>query len=237
MHILLSNFSYGLWVDGSLWWYIRHVHRARFTPKNQYMSLVHLAECIREEDIDIACICEIHQGEQIDILNSLLPDMHIRAHTKYGENFSLSSFFFGEKKSNGVLTRSDYPVSITYFTYGHKKLIYIIDITPEVCLYFAHFSLRKEVRALQFEELEHIIDSSKHTIIAGDFNIFQGIEELQWLCKKFNLEPIMTTPTFPSFRPKYLLDLFLVSKNIQFESQVLSDIFSDHLPVKGILHF
>jgi endonuclease/exonuclease/phosphatase family metal-dependent hydrolase len=37
--------------------------------------------------------------------------------------------------------------------------------------------------------------------------------------------------TFPSFRPKYMLDLFLTSKNIDFDYKIVNTNISDHLPV------
>jgi endonuclease/exonuclease/phosphatase family metal-dependent hydrolase len=46
-----------------------------------------------------------------------------------------------------------------------------------------------------------------------------------------DLDLIFNKATFPSYKPKYMLDLFLTSRDINSDYKVLKSNISDHLPV------
>jgi endonuclease/exonuclease/phosphatase family metal-dependent hydrolase len=46
-----------------------------------------------------------------------------------------------------------------------------------------------------------------------------------------DLDLTLDKATFPSFKPKYVLDLFLTSKDIESNTKILKTNISDHLPV------
>ena len=78
-------------------------------------------------------------------------------------------------------------------------------------------------------------EDKNQVIICGDFNVFKGLSELDHLVAGGNLK-IINGPndkTFPSYKPKNVLDIFICSKNIDVaELRVLTDVkISDHLPV------
>jgi len=71
MKILLHNFSYALGGSGRYRDYLSQALRLG-KPKKQkeFQALVALQDMIEDEDVNIACICEIHSGRQIEQLSS-----------------------------------------------------------------------------------------------------------------------------------------------------------------------
>ena len=71
-------------------------------------------------------------------------------------------------------------------------------------------------------------------MIGGDFNTFDGSQEIESLMKKCGLKNgnAKHEPTFPAYKPKKELDYLLVSKKIVIEKfQVLKSTISDHRPL------
>ncbi len=98
-------------------------------------------------------------------------------------------------------------------------------------MYICHLSLNKKVRRTQIKELTKLTYGDGKVIIAGDFNSFGGLEEIQPLLElgaMYNLNKNKTS-TFPSFNPTKELDYIFASKDIyEKEFMVLPEVFSDH---------
>ncbi len=162
----------------------------------------------------------------------MLPEYHIFAHTKYAPTDIWTRRLWGEKRANAIVCKREYFFSTNYLSDGTKKLIYVVELNADTLLYFGHFSLSKSTRQKQFAQIgEWIQASGKQAVVCGDFNIFAGKSELSELGEKAGLKLVTEKPTFPSFAPRYMLDLFFVSKSVKCESEVLDITFSDHLPV------
>ena len=96
--------------------------------------------------------------------------------------------------------------------------------------------LGAKTRLKQIVELYEVIDScTKPFIIAGDFNLFWGEEEIELFLRALNLKNanIKNIPTYPSWKPKKVLDFIIYSEGIKINDfKVLTDVrLSDHLPL------
>ena len=115
-----------------------------------------------------------------------------------------------------------------------KKLVYEIELTKDISVLLSHFALRKRARHRQLRELQHLIQRRKHVILCGDFNIFDGLHELEDFIEECGLTIVNTLKdvTFPAAHPLKALDLFLCSSGMKIEDlRVLHPKASDHLPV------
>ena len=87
----------------------------------------------------------------------------------------------------------------------------------------------------QIVQLRKLIqDCRKPFIVAGDFNVLWGNEEIELFLEASGLHNVNVhrEPTFPSWAPKKELDFILCSKEIKVkEFQVIKTLLSDHLPV------
>jgi len=115
----------------------------------------------------------------------------------------------------------------------------IFFLPKKVTLLLAHLSLGKKTRTKQIYELTKIINNIKNPVILmGDFNTFNGEEEIKKLLKethlhnRFQMGLKSQTYTQPTFHPSRRLDYILTSKRIKVRNyEVLNFHFSDHLPL------
>jgi endonuclease/exonuclease/phosphatase family metal-dependent hydrolase len=119
-------------------------------------------------------------------------------------------------KCNGFMARRPYPFQLLYLSHGSKRLLYRIVLEEGLTLYFTHLALGKRTRTLQLKELRGLADNEPgDVLIAGDFNILAGLEELD---------------TFTLMGRHYLLDLCIASRGAAAHTKVriIDQPFSDH---------
>ena len=121
-----------------------------------------------------------------------------------------------------------------YFNNGVKKLVIELE-TAEFSVFLIHLALGAKARLKQIVELYEVIDScNKPFIVAGDFNLFWGQEEISLFLRALNLKNanIKNIPTYPSWKPRKTLDFVLYSEGIRVNDfEVLQVKLSDHLPL------
>ncbi len=121
-----------------------------------------------------------------------------------------------------------------YFNNGVKKLVIELE-TSEFSIFLIHLALGAKARLKQIVELYEVIDScEKPFIVAGDFNLFWGQEEISLFLRALNLKNanMKALPTYPSWKPRKTLDFILYSEGIRVNDfQVLHEKLSDHLPL------
>jgi len=193
-----------------------------------------IATEIEKLNPDIVFLPEVQNKSYLNKVTTLFSNSYINS--KYGRKSVLNYLPFFRGNCNGLFMQQAYSVADLYFKYGRKKLVYKVDVGANLTIIFSHFSLGKRTRKKQFAEIQTLIgqDHKKEIIIAGDFNIFHGVEELDELSAKLNLN-VVNGPqhkTFPSNKPRYAIDLFLATTKLQIDNiQVLKHQLSDHLPV------
>ena len=101
--------------------------------------------------------------------------------------------------------------------------------------FLVHLALGHKTRQAQLDYLMKIAAiNPEPVVIAGDFNAFDGAEEIEKLIRKLDLyDPNREgLPTYPSGNPKLRLDFVLCSKTIRsLKFSVPRVEFSDHLPI------
>ncbi len=230
--VLLMNVGYATGLDGSMRSYLLQWYRYLYTPQKIIRKVRQsIYSLLNRENPDLCCFVEIHRK------HGFVPHPHAytsHINNKYGR-FSLLRYLpFFRDNCNGFFSHHQLKFQIRYFKNGSKKLIYDIDIGNGMSLFLVHFSLRRDIRRLQFRELKVMLKDRPNVILCGDFNIFRGTRELHALAEACNLKIINAhAPTFPAVKPRKALDLFLCPKSLEHvHAQVMGDVqVSDHLPV------
>ena len=139
------------------------------------------------------------------------------------------------KQGNALLSKK--PVLREEFHYldiGMKKLIIEVE-TEDIVVFLVHLALGGKTRQKQIVQLYNFVKNCKKpVIVAGDFNVFWGEEEIEMFLQASNLQNIniRKDSTFPSWNPKRELDFILCSKEIKVKSyEVIQTQLSDHLPI------
>lgn len=238
--ILMSNMGYARGIDGGLAQHLRFAHRHIYCPPQvQQQSLAQFRALIELEDPDLCCLMEIDQGSltsgRYNQLDSLLCEHYsfFDIESKYGENSKLRSFFLTQGKSNAFMAKRNYDFQKIYFTHGTKRLIYKIQLEPDITLYFAHFSLSYATRRKQLEEVARIVHATPgQVIVMGDFNILNGLHELEPVLEAKNLHLLNrdTEPTFTLHQRRLVLDICLCSPALveYADLRIIPQPYSDH---------
>ena len=231
--ILLYNVGYCAGLDGSVRGYVKHFLRYLYTPKKVVQRvLASVDHLVDREKPDICCFVEVRRVRKF--INRLWEYPFHSFENKYGRRSIFRYLPYFRKNVLGFFSLKSHPFRRHFLRTGMKKLVYEIDLGKDVSLFFSHFALRKRTRRKQLKELEHLIKQRKQVILCGDFNIFDGVHELEEFIEECGLKIVNTLEdvTFPAVHPQKALDLFLCSASMHIEDlKVLHPQASDHLPV------
>ena len=236
--VLIYNIAYGSGAPCSYFEHIIKVHRYLSRANS---NMLQISRFIKKADADIIGLIEVDTGSITSALQNQADEIgkrtehYTHSSTKYGDAFSGKIIPILRKQGNAILTKNKDSNGIYhYFPGGFKKLI--IELEMETYDFFlVHLALSKRVRKLQLRHLTNLLSARKKPVLlAGDFNVFKGEEELKEIQRELDLvnPNINNLPTFPSWKPKHQLDFILCSKNIKVVDFKVPDIrLSDHLPV------
>jgi endonuclease/exonuclease/phosphatase (EEP) superfamily protein YafD len=231
--ILLLNVGYATALDGSIKDYLLRFYRYLYTSREIIRRVRQAIYTLLErESPDVCCFVELRKHK------ACVPHLHAYecsdVDNKYGQESVLRRLPFFRNNCNGFYAKAELPFTKAYFKSGTKKLIYDIQVRPDLSLLIVHFALKAETRRRQCAELKEIIGTRRNVIVCGDFNIFRGAGELQDLADACDLQIVSPqTATFPSARPSKTLDLFLCPRAMgSVSARVMHGVkASDHLPV------
>jgi endonuclease/exonuclease/phosphatase family metal-dependent hydrolase len=238
--ILMSNLGYLRGINGGLMHHIRYAYRNFYCSRDvQEACLEQVIGLIEQERPDVCCFVEIDKGSatarSFNQLEALVSEQYpfFDIENKYGLLSRLRSLPLTRGKSNGFLAKRTLPYEKIFFTHGTKRLIYKIALTPDVTLFFAHFSLKRETRAQQLLQTRQILnDTPGEIILLGDFNIHSGFKELEPLLHENNLVLLNNeeTPTFRFHNVRLPLDLCICSRGIAERAalKIIPQPYSDH---------
>lgn len=96
-----------------------------------------------------------------------------------------------------------------------------------------HLALSRRARLKQLAFIAERIHDLPHVVLMGDLNCAHNSIEIQWLIASTRLcDPLQEVKTFPSWRPKIMLDHILVTPEIRVNGlHALNFACSDHLPI------
>jgi hypothetical protein len=238
--ILFSNLGYARGIDGTLPQLIKRFYRFIYCRQAiQKDILNYLKTMMNEEDPDLCCFVEIHQGgrfvNKLNQLHSLVCDKypHFDIANKYGEDNPVRYLPFHRGRSNGFMAKQDYRYKHIYFKHGTKRLIYEITLDNNRTILFTHFSLNAYTRARQFKHIaEYVNQLDTEVILLADFNIFQGFIELDDFIKDTGLVILNNeaNATFTLHKKRLALDLCLCSPVLANKAKlkIIDQPFSDH---------
>lgn len=237
MKILLYNMEYGTGLNGSLrdyflkWW-------RYFWCSNKILQKI--IRMLRRERADMICLLEADTGSirtrfqsQIKAIVDALELPFYRSLCKYDPLSLWAHLPIFKHQHTGILSRQKGVMIPHYLRSGMKKLVQE-TIIKGFSIFVVHLGrFKKETRKKQLQELTVILKKCQRPyVVCGDFNIYKGLQELDWFLTENNLRLVQSGPSFPAAHAKKTLDLFMVSKKLRVkQSGVVHSALSDHLPV------
>ena len=236
MKFLLYNIRYGTGkylnqpfkhIRGYLGHSIKHIYQIGKFINKYKPDIVGLVE------VDLGSF-RMYSRNQATLLGRITRNNNVYQY-KYEEDSNYMKFPMVRKQGNALLSKK--PVLREEFHYldiGMKKLIIEVE-TEDIVVFLVHLALGGKTRQKQIVQLYNFVKNCKKpVIVAGDFNVFWGEEEIEMFLQASNLQNIniRKDSTFPSWNPKRELDFILCSKEIKVKSyEVIQTQLSDHLPI------
>jgi len=237
MKILLYNIGYSTGLKGSLKEYFLKFWRYLWASKE---TVTKIAKFLKKQNADVICLLETDVGSirnrfhcQVKTIARKLRIAFFKTSSKYHPNSWFKKLPFFHKHHDAVLSKRPGKIIQYYLRNGMGTLVQEFVIN-NISIFTVHLGLwRKNIRKLQLKELTQIIKGcSRPYLVCGDFNIFNGLEEIRDFLNEAKLKLIQKNPTFPSIKPKRPLDLIMVCESIRVKAVgVVDALFSDHLPV------
>jgi endonuclease/exonuclease/phosphatase family metal-dependent hydrolase len=247
VRLILYNIEYCEGITGS-WWEYCKFWRTFFPPKQLDQRIV---DELKKLNPDVVALVEVDTGsfrakkDEVVFFGDCLKMKSFVEKIKYPFNGWLKLFHYVpilKQQANAIIAK-EMLTDIRYHVLheGTKRLVIeaTLNQPKKITLLLAHLSLRKKKRVEQMRELANIVNCIKNPVILmGDFNTFNGEEEIEELLEtthlnhKFKRCSKLLTLTQPTKNPKRRLDYILTSEKIKVITyEVLKFPFSDHLPV------
>lgn len=139
------------------------------------------------------------------------------------------------KQGNALLSKEKLLYhQLHFFRKGIKRLV-IEAKTADLTVFLVHLSLTYYNRQSQLRQLYELVKITQGpVIVAGDFNVLWGDQELELFLAATGLRNANDHgyPSHPSRSPKRQLDFILYSPELTVENFFIPDIFlSDHAPL------
>ena len=181
MKFLLYNIRYGTGkylnqpfkhIRGYLGRSVRHIYRIGKFINKYKPDIVGLVE------VDLGSF-RMYSKNQATLLGRITRNNNVYQY-KYEEDSNYMKFPMVRKQGNALLSKK--PVLREEFHYldiGMKKLIIEVE-TKDVVVFLVHLALGGKTRQKQIVQLYNFVKNCKKpVIVAGDFNVFWGEEEIE----------------------------------------------------------
>ena len=236
MKFFFYNIAHGIKPNKS---FFSQINQLRLINKN-FLDM--LLKPLREIRPDILALVEIDSGSlrsrKINETKYIASKLDYKFSFYHKYNGTIVAYLPILRKHGSAIIynrKIDVKTNPFYFNHGFKRVIVksnFIYKNNKFSLYILHFSVRKKIRKLQFQELTDIIQKDNNKIIlVGDFNLFDGEKELKNFISNTGLIIYPNNqPTFPSWNPKIKIDYLITSKNIRIKTfKIENMLLSDHL--------
>jgi len=237
MKILFYNIAYGTGLNGSWKQYFLKFRRFFWLP---FFHMGKMIKLFKNQQADVLCLVEVDGGsirnrfrcQAKKIAKKLGFDFWFKK-SKYHPRSIFRFLPFTRGNYDATISKIKGDMKIHYLNRGMKKLVqeFIVD---NISIFTVHLAvLQKKIREIQIKELSDMLKKCPRPfVLCGDFNIFKGLDEVAFLISSNNLQLAITSPTFPSVKPKKYFDLFLTSPDVKIKDAGVIDVkYSDHLPV------
>lgn len=241
LKIAVCNLQSGIGTTRGYWDYLLTGHKYWFSRDSRQIEQA--ADFLREEEIDIALLCEVEGGsrrsrrvDQVDLLAS---------RSGLEERLFFPTRIVGRRvnQGNGIVSRLPlrYCANHALPGQGEPRFLSEAEIPHDdnnLRLFVTHLSLEKTLRTPQIHNIASVLAEASHpTLLGGDFNITEEAE--LDLIQQGGLAKALSRETFPSWRPRRALDHLFLSRHFEVGTVQVYDkiIFSDHLPLVVTLHY
>ena len=237
MRLLIYNIAYGTGSAGG----VKGIFSAHRYLRTSNTVIDSIAGFINQSSADVVGLVEIDTGsfrtgylDQTSLIAEQLSGYSSCA-VKYGLSSIGRKLPILRKQANAFFSKNK-PEQIRnyYMPFGFKRLVLEIQLNG-IRFFLLHLALQKTTRKAQLEYVKKIVSINPGPmIIGGDFNTFDGDQELDTFIRDLDLyDPNeKNLPTFPSQAPKKKLDFILCSRSIHSISFKIPEVkFSDHLPL------
>lgn len=243
--VITYNIEYCEGIPGKWYQYLKF-WKIFFPPKNLDLKIV---EALKKIKPDVIALIEVDTGSlrsrgknEVRFLEEKLGMNDFVEKIKYPFRGWIKLFHhlpILKKQANAILSKFPFnKVRYHILHEGTKRMVIEANVNcpKRVTFLVAHLSLGKKARAKQIKELIKIVNKMKNPVILmGDFNTFNGKEEIGELLKKTHLKEktsLYKPFTEPSWHPTRQLDYILTSPQIKVKKyRALKFPFSDHLPL------
>jgi len=237
MRFLLYNIRYGAGTGTGF--HLPFPYSGYLKPTNGNFDNISNFICAMQPDI--VGLVEVDAGtfrtekrNQAEDIAKILCHRHVYS-PKYAKNSIAFRFPLLNKQGNALLTnRNILERRFHYLNNGVKRLVIEIEL-EEFHLFLVHLALKYGPRQHQLNELAEIVASrQKPVVVAGDFNVFRGVSELDAFCRRTRLMNAdgYGRPSHPSKSPFRQLDHILHSPEIRTTGFVAPHVtYSDHIPL------
>jgi len=231
------------------WWQYLEFWKIFFPPRKLNQRLI---KALRKFNPDILALVEVDVGslrnhfqDEVKFLEKELGFNDFVEKIKYPLKSWVKMFHhlpILDKQANAIISKFKFEkVKYHVFHEGTKRMVIeaTVNCPQKVTLLLAHLALGKKARAKQIKELTKIVNNIENLVILmGDFNTFNGEDEIKTLLKKTHLkdrtklENESVILTEPAWHPSKRLDYVLTSPQIKIKKYtVLKFHYSDHLPL------
>ncbi len=237
MRFLLYNIRYGSGIGGRFHLPVPYAGYLKRSGDNYDR----IASFIEEKSPDIVGLVEVDSG-------SFRTGKNCQARTlarRLGYQYVVESKYKADSvaqrmpvlchQGNAILSR--YPIlkqQLHYFNRGVKRLVIEVK-TGEVTIFLVHLSLTYRNRQHQLGQLHRLVSAvAGPVIVAGDFNVLWGEEELDLFLAAAHLcnANVSGRASHPSRTPRRQLDYILHSPDLVVDYFAIPRVlFSDHAPL------
>ena len=246
--LICYNIEYCEGIEG-IWYQYLEFWKIFFPPQKLDQQLV---DALKRLKPDILALVEVDTGsfrsrgkDEVRFIEEKLKLHNFVEKIKYPLQGWLRLFHHVpilDKQANAIISRYKMSKVLYHVLHEGTKRVVIevtVHVPQKVTLLLAHLALSKKTRARQIDELITIVNSIKNPVILmGDFNTFNGEEEIKVLLRKTHLKDKIGLDTKslpltePAWHPTRRLDYILTSPKLKIKKySVLNFHFSDHLPL------
>jgi endonuclease/exonuclease/phosphatase family metal-dependent hydrolase len=243
MKVLSFNVGYFLGYRSQRDWF-RRPHRAvlasRSTERTAFDATLDL---VVEERPDVLALQEVdagslrsrlgpHPERVVDRAAEAGLDYQYRADCKYGPDRIVSKLPGTRHMSNMVCWRAG-QASAHYVPPGVKQLVHVVDRPDDPNVVAVHLPTAAEERVTQLEKVAEIVRDHLPAVVVGDFNLFNGPDELAALTDRVEMTVHAPGETYPAADPEYAFDILLASPGVTVTRAEVVDSVThfDHYPL------
>jgi endonuclease/exonuclease/phosphatase family metal-dependent hydrolase len=232
LRIGIYNIQNGVGTTRGYWHYLLTTWKYAWPHNNKMITPI--AKLIKKHNVDIIGLAEVDAGSYRTKNQDQVAMVKKRA--EYPHSHFFSTFVQKQLKNQGNAVLSKHPIfdQKNHKLPGFGEPRFLAECRfpwqgREITFLTTHLSLNRVVRSEQIDAIVTIIKKIKTPIIlTGDFNI--GHKRETEILFRSQLKNIVSSPTYPSWRPKKYLDYIFTTGDFEILSHSTPKAkHSDHL--------